>query len=581
MILKFCRRPFVFLLIASAEFSCQKKAVGPPPRYAVVRFENLSGDPSLEWAGRAASELLPVSLAGAMDGPVLNAAALERLAPLLGARPAAAPGISSERAQAVLAGATRIFSGYVDRAGGAIRVVANEEDVPSGKSLRVVSAEDASFLDAIVKLAREVSPRARPLPTGNENAARLFASALETPADAAKGDLEQATRMDPDFGPAWLALARVEMVQSDRSAAASVIDQARLHKLDALTLAGLDLEAAMLKGEPAAARIAAERRIAALSPADTTLLRSVAQSEIEAGEFAAGAADWKKLTDALPGDSLAWNSLGYARSYAGDYAGALAAFREYARLRPADANPLDSMGDLNYSYRKFGEAAASYLQASAKNPAFERYGDLYKAAWAKFNAGDRAGADALFEKFRAARDKANDPLTVLFAADWLYRTGHPEDGVKSLRQAVASTAQAALRANGYSQLAVWDLLAGDRAKAAADAAAAGPVASTPALIARFSALPSAPPAEWETRAERMLAGPAVAGLRQLALGYALLLDGKREAALPVWGKIAAQTRATDFFIHAIDTRLRGKQLDHPLLPDPNAFNQFAALPERL
>ena len=145
----FCRL-LVLFPIALAEFSCQKKAAGPPPRYAVVRFENLSGDPSLDWAGRAASEILPVSLAGAMDGPVLNAEALKRLAPALGARPAAAPGISSERAEALLAGATRIFSGYVERAGGTIRVVTTEEDARTGKSLLVTPAEDPSFLGAVL-----------------------------------------------------------------------------------------------------------------------------------------------------------------------------------------------------------------------------------------------------------------------------------------------------------------------------------------------------------------------------------------------------------------------------------------------
>ncbi len=574
----FCRL-LVLLPIALAEFSCQKKAAGPLPRYAVVRFENLSGDPSLEWTGRAASEILPVSLASAMDGPVLNAEALERLAPALGSRPAAAPGISSERAEAVLAGATRIFTGYIERVAGAIRVVATEEDPGSGRSIRVTAAEDPSLLGAMGKLARGISPGARPWLTTNENAARLFTTALETAPDAAAGDLEQATRMDPDFGPAWLALVRLDLARGDRSGAAGVIDEARRHKLDALTLAKLDLESALVKGEPA--RIAAERRISALSPADTVLLRSVAQSESQSGQFAAGAVDWKRLTDAVPGDPLAWNDLGYARSYAGDYAGALAALQQYARLRPADVNPLDSIGDLNYSFRRFGDAAASYLLASAKDPAFEHNGDLYKASWAKFSAGDRAGADALFAQFRSAREKAGDPLIALIAADWLYRTGRTGEGVGALRQAVAATRQAGLRTNGDAQLAVWDLLAGDRAKAAEDAAAIGPAANGPILITRFVTLPSATAAEWEARADRMLPGPGLAVLRPLALGYALLLDGKREAALPVWEKIAAQSRATDFFVQAINTRLHGKQLDHAVVPNPNEVNPFAAVLDRL
>jgi tetratricopeptide (TPR) repeat protein len=571
----------ILLLIALAELGCQKKAAGPPPRYAFLRFENLSGDASLDWTGRAASEILPVSLAGALDGPVLNADGVERLAPALGVRSATAPGISSEHTQAVAAGANRIVSGYVERVGGEIRVVATEEDVANGAALQVDSAEDPSYLGALGKLAREISPKARPLPTTNDNVVRLFATALDSAPETAEQDLEQAARLDPDFGPAWLALARIEISRRDLSGASQVIDEARRHKLDALTAANLDLEDATLKNEPPIERVAVERRIATLSPADIALLRNVAQNEIEAGEFAAGAADWKKATDASPDDPAVWNSLGYARSYAGDYPGALAALQEYARLRPADANPLDSMGDLNFSFRKFSQAAASYLQASAKDPAFQSYGDLYKASWAKFRAGDKAGADALFAKFRDARTKAHDPLIALPAADWLYRTGRPEEGVKMLRQAVAAAGQTQLRPDGYTQLAIWDLLAGDRAKARKDAAAAGTAVSAPLLIVRFASLPSAPAAEWDARADRMLPGPAMAALRPLALGYALLLDGKRDAASQVWDQVMAQTRATDFFVPAIGSRLRGKQLEHPLLPDPGAFNPFLALLDKL
>lgn len=574
-------RFFALALLALAELSCQKKAPGPPPRYAFLRFENLSGDRSIDWTARAASEILPVSLSGTLDGLVLNSEALSRLTPTLGTRPSAAPGISTERAQALLAGANRIFSGYVERAGGMIRVVTTEEDTRSGKTMRVLSAEDPTFLGAIAKLARELSPQARPWLTSNENTARLFTTALESTPDAAKQDLEQATRTDPDFGPAWLALARLEMARGDRSGASSVIDQARHHKLDALTLAHLDVETANLNGASPAVRIAAERRIAALTPADALLLRNVAQAEIEAGEFTAAAMDWKKLTDEAPGDPLTWNSLGYARAYAKDYAGALAALQQYARLRPADANPLDSMGDVNYLFRKFPEASASYVQANAKDPAFERYGTFYKAAWAKFSAGDKGGADAFFAKFRAAREKSGDPLITLVAADWLYRTGSAVAGTTALRQAVTLAPEPALRVNGYAQLTIWDLMAGDRAKAAEDAAATGPASNGPVLLARFTSLPSAPAAEWEVRAERMLPGPAFAGLRAIALGYALLLDGKREAALPVWQKIAEQTRATDFFVQAINTRLHGKTPDQPVLPDPANFNQFAALLDKL
>ena len=47
----------------------------------------------------------------------------------------------------------------------------------------------------------------------------------------------------------------------------------------------------------------------------------------------------------------------------------VAAFQEYMRLAPGDPSAgLD--GDLNYAYRKFGDAAARYLEAYAKESRF-------------------------------------------------------------------------------------------------------------------------------------------------------------------------------------------------------------------
>jgi tetratricopeptide (TPR) repeat protein len=572
------------LLFPLLLISCHSAAipVSTPPRYAVLRFENLSGDPALDWTGRAIGESLPVSLAGTLDGPVLRSSALNRLVAALGPRPASAPGISSERAEAVLAGANRVITGYVERPAGQIRITATEEDLATGKSLRIVTAEGTSPMSALVQLARQFSPRAHPAPTSNPEAMRAWATALESPPAARTDLLEQAVRLDPDFGPAWAALTGAILARGDRAAAEDVMERARHRKLDEISRADIDLAAAELTADRTA-EIAALRRIASLSPADTVLLRSLAETEISAGQFDAAAADWKKLTASSPNDAPAWNSLGYARSYAGHYAGALAALREYERLRPKDANPSDSIGDLNYSFRKFGEAAANYLDAEKKQPDFEQYGDLYKAAWAKFRAGDKQGADSLFSQFHTERVKArpSDEIVELLSGDWLYRTGREREAIAVLRKVVSETQSAPLRTDAYAQITIWDLLRGDREQAAKDAVAIGPKpTSAPVFAARFAAQPSAPAAEWEARAERMIP-PSVTALRRLALGYALLLDGKREAALPVWKQIADTNPATDFFARAVYARLQGKTVERPLLPDPVNLNQFSAILDKL
>jgi tetratricopeptide (TPR) repeat protein len=288
-----------------------------------------------------------------------------------------------------------------------------------------------------------------------------------------------------------------------------------------------------------------------------------------------------KVTASAPDDVLAWNSLGYVRSYAGNYAGAIAAVQQYDRLRPKDANPQDSLGDINYQFRRFKEAAANYLEAYKRQPDFEQGGDLYKAAWAKFEAGDKAGADAVFSQFRTARTKSAGEVTNLLAADWFFRTGRPADAFSLARGVAPTTSSAPLRTDLLAQLVIWDLLQGDRTAAAKDAAGiVSQTSSAPVFIARFAALPSAPAAEWQARAAKMVA-PNMSALRDLALGYALLFDGKRDAAIPVWEQIVRNAGATDFFTHAILTRLRGGTLPRPLLPDPNNLNQFAGILDKL
>jgi TolA-binding protein len=569
----------------AAELACQKKVAGPPPRYAVLRFENLSGDPSLDWTGRAASEMLSVSLdgalAGELAGPVLPTFALSRLQQSLGARPASTPGVSSERQEAVLAGATRLIYGYIERSGSKIRITASIEDLSSGKLLRTVSAVDSSSLVALQQIAHACSPRSRPGPASSEAALRFYALALESPPATGAEDLNQAIRLDPNFGAAWNVEVSLDLARGDRAAAADAIASAHKQKLDPLSLAQLDLEAANMQPDPSA-RIDALRKISLLSPADSALLRTLAETETTSGRFEAAAADWKKLTVTFPEDPSTWNTLGYTLSYKGDYQGARAAFEEYARIRPKDPNAYDSLGDLNYVFRKFAEAAANYMQASKIQPDFQRYGDLYKAAWARFNAGDKPGADTLFAQFRAAREKLSDGLIPLVAADWLYRTGRKPEAVAALRMSLDGPPSAGpdpLRTNSYALLAIWDLLAHDRAQAAKDSLAMGPgIIDAPELIARFAALPSAPAAEWKARADRMIA-PNLAPLRPLALGYALMFDGQRAAALPVWEMIVKDRAATDFFTRAVYTHLQGRPPERPLVPDPAAFNHFLAVLE--
>lgn len=570
----FYRRLSVFLL-AVAEFGCQKKAVGPPPRHAFVRFENLSKDSALDWVGRAASETLSVTLSGVLDGPVLTTSDLSRLAPSLGGRPSVAPGVSAERAEAMLAGATRLITGYIEQSGATIRIVAVESDLASGKTLRTETVADGAPMAAIAKLAQAFNSHAKPYLTSNPVAFEHYFKGVESRTGPNAAELQQAIDADPNFGPAWIGSARLSVIQGNREAAEARLHDAQQHKLDPGSQANVEFELASLHGDQTA-RLAALRKIAALSPGDNILLRTLADTEMATGQFPAAAADWKKLADLAPNDPTVWNSLGYARSYAGDLNGALDALRQYAKIRPAEANPLDSTGDVYYYHGKFPEAAASYLQAQAKDPNFQRSGALYKAAWAKFYSGDKPGADKLFSQFKAAREKAGEVQFPFVAADWLYRTGHPDAAMTMLR-GIAATPDSPLSAQASQQIVIWDLISGDRAKAAEDSSRAGAPTTAATVLLRFIAQPSAPADEWQARADRLFAGPALAGLKRIALGYALILDNHRQEAIPVCQEIVTTTPSTDFFSRALLAKLTGQPNTHPIVPDPNSVNQYAEL----
>jgi Tfp pilus assembly protein PilF len=272
--------------------------------------------------------------------------------------------------------------------------------------------------------------------------------------------------------------------------------------------------------------------------------------------------------------------MGYAKAWSGDYPGAAATMKDYASRWPDDPNSIDSAADVDYMYGKFADAAAEYLKANAKSPQFQNGGELYKAAWAQYRAGDRAKADATFAQFRAVREKSATAGFALFESDWLFRTGRETEAIAVLRKAAATPPMANV-SGLWAQLVIQELLANDRTSAAKDAAVdATKPPSNASSVARFAALPSASADEWRKRADAMLRGPAIEPARNFALAVALLLDGKKQDALPLWEKIAHDAPGADFFARTIVARLKGEKAPVGLVPDPSNVNPLLALADK-
>lgn len=516
---------------------------------AVLRFENLTPDPKLEWMGRAASEVLIASLSASPKSYVIPSGVLRSVSQMLGARPVAAPGVSTERSSALAAGATSIVQGQISKVAGRLRLDANVYNAGTQRIQRSVSAtgaESKGILPLFGSLARQLSDTARPFPTRNEEALKLYISALEAPAVAlAIQNLSAAVAADPDFGPAYLGWFQTEAAQRRAPEAERVLQltKAREGAIDELSRLRLDLEAARFHGDSAGAARALEA-IAQLTPADLTLFRNLAEAEFNTRRYERAIQHFRKALEIEPADPALWNLLAYAQAYAGDLPAATKSLREYERLRPAEANPLDSLGDVHFYLGYFADAERFYLQAQAKDAAFANGGSLLKAAHARLLTGDINAADAIFRRYIDARRAAGDALLEYRQAQWDFIAGRRRPAMERLlafANAVSAKNIGAqfreIASNAYVQLTIWNVDMGDSEQARANSlrarANAGPASAAAAMIAGFLTEPANSASAWTARAEAYFPPNVPLQFRRLSLAYALLFAKHFRAAEPI------------------------------------------------
>ncbi len=507
----FCRTAAAAVLLAICLCGCARNPRRPVERLAIPPFENLSDDWSLDWVGRSLSEAAAAQIAGS-----------SKVYPL---RLASAREVS-------LAGGTAILRGYFTVAGGRIRLNVFREDLASGRITATFQAQGAlgegipQLADA---LAHWVEPSARPKETGKTEALKALA---EGRASQDPADFERAVGADPDFGSAYVAWAQGLAARGDREGARRVVEGARSRgkRISEMARVELDMVSAALENDGAARR----RALAAmtkLTPSDANLFSQLAREETAAHQYAAAAEHYRRAVSLDPLNVSAWNELGYTEALRKNLEGARWALLEYGRLAPTGANPQDSLGDVHYYLGAFRDAEKFYLQAYEKDNSFLGGAELYKAARARLMTGDISGADAIFQRYAAARKAARDPLWDYRRSQWLYTTGRKGDAVALMRRFAASGGippEAASLAD--SQLAAWSLAGGARAEALewagrAAAAAQSPSTRSLAALCRLVAEP------FPTR------GVLQGDLEKLALAYTLLQAKRFAEAVPVLSEL--------------------------------------------
>ncbi len=505
------------VLLAGCYSSPEK---GGARRTAVLPFENLTGDVSLEWMGRAASEIVIESLSGSPSITALRVS-------------------SANEAYAVRA--ERLVEGYYALVDGKLRLTASVRDIERSRTIDSAFAEGArasGILPLAAGMAQNLGGDADRFSTRNSAAIENWAKGLaDTAGEQTQRLFEAAIAADPNFGEAYVHFAEFLLGRNDVAAARRIIESARSRNLGEVERTRLDVLSASIAGD-ARAHLEAVQRLASLTPGDAVLYRTLGNLQLSAHRYRDASKSLARAAELDPADPDAWNLLGYARAYTQNLEGAKAALEQAAKALPADANPQDSLGDVHFLLGRFREAEGYYLAAYRKNPSFLGSATLLKAAHARWMAGDLPGADTIFRQYTHALRQAKSPLEELQTARWEYLTARIRQGVERLEK-FAATAQGDARALAFSQLAVWKLAGGVRTGAAQSAAEAVKSASSPA--ARVSAYLAAAVIRGGTAGGDQSASPA---LRDYAGAYSALLEKRFADAVPLLERLYGQSSFT-------------------------------------
>jgi len=376
-------------------------------RVAILPFENLTGDASLDWIRAAGPSILAEQVAGST-----------RLFP------APAP----TRSEAIIGRATRFLYCSVSRdrtgTGQALHFDFTIEDAATHKIV-ASGVADGAVLFAMNTLARSLDPAARPFSSPNPDAVAAWG----------RGDFERAIALDPDFGTAWVSfieqLARSGKPEEAALAAEKALSRAPLRSpLDKVRIQLL--AAGLRKDEPA--RVAALTALAALAPTDTGTLMTLAEAQQRQRDFAASAASYRRVLAMEPANANAMNGLGYAEGEAGQVDAAVRDLELYGRQPNQATNALDSLGEVYFMNGRFAEAEKYFSQVIARDPDFQGGAAQMKAAYARWlsSGSDVAAADPLMRRYLDARAAQKDPTAIWREAVWLYSTGRPQAAIAKL-----------------------------------------------------------------------------------------------------------------------------------------------------
>lgn len=506
--------PFLILLLAGCRSWAPTRSL---ERVAILPFENLTGDRSLDWLGRGVQVVLnrQLSISRTVAGSSFP-----------------------DLADATLGHATRYLHGTIEKRGGALRLEAYLEDAATHRQVgerMILTAPLPQLLPGLDRMAHSLAADVAPPPVTRPEALEAYVAAVQAPQPDVKAALlAKSAELDPKFVLPLISLSELNLTSGKRDEAQATLRAAAARSPNALEREQIAALTANLTPDTGA-QAAALQKMSEAGPLQANLQLFVANALQRLRQFLPAIAAYERALRVDPDNADAWNRLGYLNAYAGRLPQAKQALETYQRLAPNTVNPLDSLGEVHYVRQDF-KAATDYFQAAfAKSPQFEGGRAGLKAAYARLLAGQFKEADQAFEQY--AKLLNGQPAAVVAKAHYLYASGSPQEAFTLLAESAAKApAQAASVFHAHR---CGLLLKSDRAGAQAAARAALAAAPNPvAALCQFLSLPSASVAEWTARVARVTPeGP----VRRQSLAYALFFDGHYADAFPLLEEVALES----------------------------------------
>jgi serine/threonine protein kinase/tetratricopeptide (TPR) repeat protein/TolB-like protein len=453
---------------------------------AVLYFSNLSQDPSLDWLNRGLTEMLTTNLAQVKGLDVLSTERVLAAIQRLGKKETTELDPASAVEVARNTDADAFITGTLLRVGPKqLRLDVQVQDTKSGQILFSDKVEAAdvqgifSMVDAVTgRVAQRFVPSAdmatngpsiEEAATSNLEAYRHYQLGVDFQrrfllAEAVP-ELEEATRLDPQFALAYWYLIDVYRTQGDLRKSEELwpkIEQLQSH-LSRKDLLLFQAEKALRAGDSAGERQILESLLQEFPRQD--FARAMLVHALLATDDTDRAIS--VLKDGLqldPRNDTLLNELVYAQAASGNLAAALQADDQYMAVRPNDPNPWDDRGDVLYALNHDDEAVEAYRKVLALKPDFTGYGDYVKLAVVYADQKKFALADSALQEYGQRATGAVKFYVALFAGQFQETRGDLEGARASYHRAardLAGAGQNAGAAGALESLALISLLTGE------------------------------------------------------------------------------------------------------------------------